>query len=162
MRGTVPPMRHAGHAHLIGLVGLALVACGPASPATTDPSTSPTPTAAPSVEIPPGATIVDLQIPEARTSVFQIDGKTVASITVKPGVPYVFRIASPGYWDHNFFIGAAEDLAGQEYSRLHGVHLWSAGERIVVYTFQPSEQVQFACTLAGHYGSMHGDFVIEP
>ena len=116
----------------------------------------------PSVEIPPDATIVDLFVPDRRVSEFQIDGKTVVSITVKPGVPYAFRIANPGSSDHNFFIGVAEDLAGRDYTRLAGVQLWSAGERVFVYTFKPDEKIQFACTLAGHYGPMHGDFIIEP
>jgi hypothetical protein len=30
-----------------------------------------------------------------------------------------------------------------------------------VYTFEAGQQVQWACTLAGHYGQMHGDFIIE-
>jgi len=141
------------------VLALAVFACG--VPSATAPS-SPTPTPAPSVEIPPGATIVDVFVPEDRVSVFQIDGALVASITVKPGVPYAFRVANPGQYDHNFFIGVAEDLAGREYARLQGVHLWSAGERIVVHTFKSGDRIQFACTLAGHYGPMHGDFKIEP
>jgi len=155
-------MRQIDHVVLSVFVALTMAGCSSTAPASTGPSASPTPTPAPSVEIPPGATIVNLVVPEDRVSVFQIDGTVVASITVKAGVPYAFRIANLGQYDHNFFIGVAEDLAGREYSRLHGVHLWSAGERVVVYTFMPGEQIQFACTVAGHYGNMHGDFIIEP
>jgi hypothetical protein len=33
----------------------------------------------------------------------------------------------------------------------------------VVYTFEPNgPPLQFACTLAGHYGRMHADIVVEP
>jgi hypothetical protein len=155
-------MRPIDHIARIVFVAITVAGCSSTAPASTGPSASPTPTPAPSVEIPPDATIVELFVPEDRVSVFQIDGAVVASITVKPGVPYAFKIANPGQWDHNFFIGVAEDLAGREYTRLHGVHLWSAGERVIVYTFKPGEKIQFACTVAGHYGNMHGDFIIEP
>jgi azurin len=66
-----------------------------------------------------------------------------------------------GTVDHNFFIGAAEDLAARRYERLVGEHVWSGGTREVRYTFQPGQTLQFACTLSGHYGPMHGEFVVE-
>ena len=155
-------MRQIDHVVLTVFVALTVAGCSSTAPASTGPSASPTPTPVPSVEIPPGAAMVDLFVPDRRISEFQIDGKTVTSITVKPGVPYAFRISNPGSSDHNFFIGVAEDLAAREYTRLAGVQLWSAGERVFVYTFEPGAQIQFACTLAGHYGPMHGDFIIEP
>ncbi len=155
-------MRRLQRIALSMLVAAVIAACGSAAPASTGPSASPTPTPAPSVDIPPGATIVHLFVPDRRVSEFQIDGRTVASITVKSGVPYAFSVANPGRYDHNFFIGVAEDLAAREYARLDGVQLWSAGERVVVHTFTSGDRLQFACTLAGHYGTMHGDFIVEP
>ena len=144
------------------LAALLVAACGvTAGPSVAAPTATATPPA-PSVSIPPGAVIIDLLIPEKKTSEFQRDGKLVTKIAVKAGVPYVFRVNSPGYWDHNFYIGVAEDLAARQYERLVGAELWYQGVRDVVYTFQAGgPPLQFACTLAGHYGNMHGDFVVE-
>jgi uncharacterized cupredoxin-like copper-binding protein len=147
----------------ISVAALVVVACGvsagPSSVA--EPTATPTPPA-PSVSIPPGAVVIELSIPEKKTSEFQRDGKLVKEIHVKAGVPYVFRVNNPGYWDHNFYIGVAEDLAARQYERLVGTPLFYQGVRDVVYTFQVGgPALQFACTLAGHYGPMHGDFVVE-
>jgi uncharacterized cupredoxin-like copper-binding protein len=147
----------------ISVAALIVAACaatvGPSSVA--EPTASPTPPA-PSVSIPPGAVVLELTIPEKRTSEFQRDGKLVNEIHVEAGVPYVFRVNNPGYWDHNFYIGVAEDLAARQYERLVGTPLFYQGVRDVVYTFQAGgPALQFACTLAGHYGNMHGDFVVE-
>lgn len=156
--------------YLIGWVGvmlatLVIAACaaGPAGPLpSAEPSPSGTPPA-PSVSIPPGAVIIELVVPENKTSEFQRDGKLAKAITVKAGVPYVFRVNSPGYFDHNFYIGVAEDLAARQYERLVGTPAWYQGVRDVVYTFQVGgPALQFACTLAGHYGNMHGDLIVEP
>ena len=115
----------------------------------------------PSVEIPADATLVSLSIPsDKRQAPFQLDGKPVTELQVRAGIPYVFDVAIPGPRQHNFWIGAATDLAAREYDRLTGTHLWSEGSRSVVYTFEPGQQIQWACTLAGHYGLMHGDFVV--
>jgi uncharacterized cupredoxin-like copper-binding protein len=147
----------------ISVAALVVVACGvSAGPSSiAEPTATPTPPA-PSVSIPPGAVVIELFVPEKKTSEFQLDGKLAKAITVKAGVPYVFRVNNPGYWDHNFYIGVAEDLAARQYERLVGTELWYQGVRDVVYTFQAGgPRLQFACTLAGHYGNMHGDFVVE-
>jgi uncharacterized cupredoxin-like copper-binding protein len=144
------------------LASLVVAACGvTAGPSVAVPTVTATPPA-PSVSIPPGAVIIELFVPEKRTSEFQRDGKLAKAVTVKAGVPYVFRVNNPGYWDHNFYIGVAEDLAARQYERLVGTELWYQGVRDVVYTFQAGgPALQCACTLAGHYGNMHGDFVVE-
>jgi len=118
----------------------------------------------PSVEIPPDAIVVELSIPaEKRQAPFQLDGRPIERIDVKADQPYVFRITNAGRRDHNFFIGVEKDLAAREYSRLRGVDLWSGGVREVVYTFKSdAPPLQLACTLAGHYGLMHADIVVEP
>lgn len=159
--------------HLIGdiLVAIALAAglaaCGSgAAPTAIGLTTaSPAVTPVPSVEIPPNATVIDLSIPKdgRGSSGFEADGRRVETITVNSGRPYVFRITNTLSFQHNFFIGVAEDLAAQEYDRLQGVHAFTEGVREVVYTFEPGgPPLQFACTLAGHYGRMHADIVVEP
>jgi uncharacterized cupredoxin-like copper-binding protein len=42
-----------------------------------------------------------------------------------------------------------------------GMPLWSSGTKEMRYTFKDGDKLQFACTLAGHYGTMHGEFVVE-
>ncbi len=153
---------------LIVLAALALgvAACsGTAVPAVPSTNTgSQSATAVPSVEIPPDAIVVELSIPaEKRQAPFQLDGRPIERIDVKADQPYVFRITNAGRRDHNFFIGVEKDLAAREYSRLRGVDLWSGGVREVVYTFKSdAPPLQLACTLAGHYGLMHADIVVEP
>jgi uncharacterized cupredoxin-like copper-binding protein len=106
------------------------------------------------------ANVIELEIPEMATAEFRQGGQRVESIPVVAGEEYVFRVTN-GSFDHNFFIGKAEDLAAREYDRLVGIPLWSSGTKEVRYTFKAGDQLQFACTLAGHYGPMHGDFVVE-
>lgn len=148
-------------------LALGLAACsGAAAPIATGLAVaSPLATPVPSVEIPPNATVVELSIPKdgRGSSGFEADGRRVETITVKSGRPYVFRITNTLSFGHNFFIGAAKDLAAREYDRLHGVEAWAEGVREVVYTFEPGgPPLQFACTIAGHYGLMHADIVVEP
>jgi uncharacterized cupredoxin-like copper-binding protein len=106
------------------------------------------------------ANTIDLTITEARIAEFLRAGKPATELRVKAGQEYVFRITNAKY-DHNFFIGRAEDLAARNYDTLVGTPLWSAGTREVRYTFKKGDALQFACTLSGHYGMMHGDFVVE-
>lgn len=110
----------------------------------------------------PGASanVVELEIPEINVAEFRQGGERIESIAVVAGQEYVFRVTN-GKFDHNFFIGKAEDLAGRQYDRLTGIPLWSSATKEVRYTFKAGDQLQFACTLAGHYGTMHGDFVVE-
>jgi uncharacterized cupredoxin-like copper-binding protein len=106
------------------------------------------------------ANVIELEIPEMRTAEFRQGGQPVESIPVVAGQEYLFRVTNAKY-DHNFFIGKAEDLAARQYDRLVGIPLWSSATKEARYTFKEGDQLQFACTLAGHYGTMHGDFVIE-
>lgn len=119
------------------LLACALAACSPGAP----------------------ANVIELEIPEKRTSEFRQGGQRVESIPVVAGQEYLFRVTN-GSFDHNFYIGVAEDLAARQYDRLVGIPLWTNATKEVRYTFNEGDQLQFACTLAGHYGPMHGDFVV--
>jgi hypothetical protein len=146
-------------AALVVSVGL-FAGCGST---TSTPSESTGSTPIPSVEIPEGATQIVLDVPpDKREGQFLLDGKPITELRVRAGIPYVFDVGNLGPRQHNFWIGAAEDLAAREYDRLTGTHLWSEGRRSIVYSFKAGQKVQWACTLAGHYGLMHGDFVITP
>lgn len=152
--------------HTVSIAALAIAACVLVGCGATGvpPAASADPAAAiPSVEIPADATRIALAVPtDKKEGQFMLDGKPITELEVRAGIPYVFEVENLGQRQHNFWIGAAEDLAGQDYDRLTGTHLWSEGRRSIVYTFEPGEQVQWACTLAGHYGLMHGDFVVTP
>jgi hypothetical protein len=106
-------------------------------------------------------TVIEIDIADRRVSEFQQNGQLITEIRVTAGQPYVFRVKNPFKNDHNFFIGKDADLAAQEYSRLVGIKLWSAGTKEVTYTFKSGDVLQFACTLAGHYSPMHGDFIVD-
>ena len=41
---------------------------------------------------------------------------------------------------------------------LPGIPTFASGTQELTYTFETTDPLQFACTLPGHYGSMHGDF----
>lgn len=147
---TSPPRASSIRASLLTLVAassLLLAACAAGSPSAT--STGPEPS------------VIELTITEQRIGRFLRDGQEVTSIRVTAGQEYVFRVTA-GKYDHSFFIGRAEDLAARQYERLVGAPLWSNGVREVSHTFATGDTVQFACPLSGHYGLMHGDFIVEP
>lgn len=106
-------------------------------------------------------TVIEIDMTDKRIAQFLQNGKVITEIRVKAGQPYVFRVKNPFNNDHNFFIGQKADLAAQEYSRLVGIRLWSSGTKEVTYTFKSGDVLQFACTLAGHYSPMHGDFIVD-
>jgi hypothetical protein len=140
--------------------GWLVAGCGATTGA---PSQGTAATAGPSVEIPAGAIRISLAVPQdKREGQFLFDGRPITELEVRAGIPYVFEVANLGPRQHNFWIGTAKDLAARSYDRLTGTHLWSEGSRSVVYTFTSGRKVQWACTLAGHYGRMHGDFLITP
>jgi len=141
------------------VAALIVAACGAALPAAT-----PAPTVektVPPVSIPPGAVVIELDIPPNNVSEFHQNGVLVTELHVLAGKPYVIRVNNPSNFDHNFYIGGAKDLAAREYGRLVGIKLWSNGTRELVHTFKAGELIQFACTLAGHYGNMHADIVVD-
>lgn len=165
--GSSPVARRVAPVAIVLATALAACSVGPGVADTGAATASPAGTPIPSVEIPPNATVIELSIPTGGSgrgsSGFDADGRRVESITVKAGRPYVFRITNTLRFEHNFFIGVAEDLAAREYDRLTGVHAWAEGVREVVYTFEPNgPPLQFACTLAGHYARMQADIVVEP
>jgi hypothetical protein len=144
----------------LGIAVGMIAGCSAATSGSSDGSADAT--AIPSVEIPADATRIALSVPsDKKEGPFRLDGKPINELRVRAGIPYVFDVDNPGTRQHNFWIGVAKDLAGQAYDRLTGTHLWSEGRRSIVYTFDAGQKVQWACTLAGHYGQMHGDFIVE-
>jgi hypothetical protein len=62
-------------------------------------------------------------------------------------------------FDHDFFIGPPDKLSGNNTEGLQGIGAFSSGTQELTFTI-PSEvsNLEFACTLPGHYPSMHGTF----
>lgn len=90
-------------------------------------------------------------------------GTQISSIGVVQGETIEFRIINETQIPHNFHIGSATELstAPQE-NDLPGVATFTGSTQTFTYTFDnPPDQPQFACTVLGHYQTMHGDFVIQ-
>ncbi|HUR17079.1 MAG TPA: hypothetical protein VMZ33_07320, partial [Candidatus Limnocylindrales bacterium] len=61
--------------------------------------------------------------------------------------------------EHNFHIAGAEELStAPKENGLPGTPTFKEGTQEVSYTFESDAELQFACTVEGHYPSMHGDF----
>jgi uncharacterized cupredoxin-like copper-binding protein len=96
----------------------------------------------------------DLQIKQA--------GQKVTQLQVKAGQAYTFRITNNANFAHDFYIGTAQDLQSSNTQNLKGVPQFTSGTKEFQYTFPASGPLQFACTVPGHYTTMHGDFSIQP
>lgn len=104
--------------------------------------------------------VIELHAAKLRLT---MNGQPAETVTVKAGEPYTFRLAIDEERDHNLYIGAADDLSHQRVDKLIGIPLFrGAGTKEFTITFEAGQAVQFACTLAGHYGTMHGDIIITP
>jgi hypothetical protein len=79
---------------------------------------------------------------------------------VAPGETIQFDVTNSAGFDHNFYIGSADVLESNATAGLPGVAVYTTGTQSFTWT-APSDLagLQFACTLIGHYQSMHGDFV---
>lgn len=100
-----------------------------------------------------------------ETAALQItdpSGTQVSSITVKAGETITFEVENVAGYDHNFYVGAKDDLASNNVANLTGIPAFASGTQTYTWTVPASGSFQFACTLAGHYQTMHGDFVIQP
>jgi mono/diheme cytochrome c family protein/uncharacterized cupredoxin-like copper-binding protein len=90
-------------------------------------------------------------------------GAQLSQIAVVQGETVVFHVINDAGFNHNFHIGAATDLStATENTDLPGVAPFPSGEQDFTWTVDNlPDQPQFACTLAGHYTTMHGDFVLQ-
>ena len=80
-----------------------------------------------------------------------------------PGETIEFVIDNTAGFDHNFWIGTPEELAGSFAETDVGIPTWASGVESVVWTVpeEGAEVLQFACTVPGHYTPMHGNFQIQ-
>ena len=86
------------------------------------------------------------------------------SIAVKAGETVQFEVTNTANFSHNFFIGPEEELSTTtgDIPGGTGISEFTEGTQTVTWTVPADGSgLQFACTVPGHYGSMHGDFVIQ-
>ncbi len=89
-------------------------------------------------------------------------GAQVSSITVKAGEVVSFQVTNTAGFDHNFYIGTADQLQAGNPAAVQGIATFSSGTKDYTWTVPASGSLQFACIIPGHYATMHGDLVIVP
>jgi uncharacterized cupredoxin-like copper-binding protein len=145
---------------------------GPSPVATAAPSLAPTATtpagtsaipgspAATAATSPSAGQVIKLEL----TGILSItqDGEQVTELTVKEGETVHFVIDNTAGFTHNFHIGTADQLS-QNLPGLPGIPDWTDGVQEFDYPVTAETAgLQFACTVPGHYGPMHGTFKVVP
>jgi uncharacterized cupredoxin-like copper-binding protein len=114
----------------------------------------------------PGATGASgeaIDLVQTASLQIQQDGQPVTSLTVQQGQTYVFRVTNEAGLAHNFYIGPPDRLAANDVSGLPGIPDFPEGTQELEYTVtEETATLEFACTVPGHYPSMHGTFTVEP
>lgn len=87
-------------------------------------------------------------------------GNQVTQLEVVEGETIQFEIDNIAGFDHNFWIGTKEELEVPNATTEVGIPTWQSGVQTVTWT-AGGEGLQFACTVPGHYTTMHGDIVIS-
>jgi uncharacterized cupredoxin-like copper-binding protein len=142
----------------------------PASAAASQPAGSPgqsQPAGSPGQSQPAGspgqgaARTIELDL----TNTLQItqNGSQVTELDVHAGETIHFVINNTAGFDHDFFIGTADQLSQGTTSGLPGVPPFQSGSQKFDYEVTAdTDGLQFACTVPGHYQSMHGSFKVVP
>ncbi len=127
----------------------------------------PTPSAGPTAMPTGPAGTPDASAGSARTieldltSSLQIqqDGSQVTELEVREGETIRFVIDNTAGFAHNFLIGPADQLAAGTVNGLPGLDVWDSGVREFTYEVTAETGgLEFACTVPGHYQTMHGTF----
>jgi mono/diheme cytochrome c family protein len=86
----------------------------------------------------------------------------IAQISVVQGETIEFHVVNNSPIGHNFHIGGATELStAPEHTDLPGLDTFDGATETFTYTVDSlPDQPQFACTVPGHYGTMHGDLVV--
>lgn len=105
-----------------------------------------------------------IQVVETRMlTITDAGGNALSAIPVKAGETVRFEVTNEAGFDHNFFIGEPESLKANETNDLPGVPTFQEGTKS--FTWEVGEEatgLQFACTVQGHYDSMHGEIAVQP
>ncbi len=87
-------------------------------------------------------------------------GAIVTSIEAVAGETLQFEVDNVAGFDHNFWIGTPDQLQVPNGTTDTGIPTWTSGVQTVTWT-ATGDGMQFACTVPGHYTSMHADIVIS-
>jgi mono/diheme cytochrome c family protein len=91
-------------------------------------------------------------------------GQPLTALSIVPGETIEFHVVNDAAFPHNFKIGSATDLsAAPDPNPLPGVEDFTSANspQTFTYTFDTiPDQPQFACTVPGHYQTMHVDLVV--
>jgi mono/diheme cytochrome c family protein/uncharacterized cupredoxin-like copper-binding protein len=119
----------------------------------------------------PGTATAPREIPldlTASLSITDPDGATVSSIPVKAGETVEFKVTNSAAFVHSFYVGLGSVLSKASGNIPGGTGLEEFTGPDVTKTFTwtvpttDTADLQFACTVPGHYGPMHGIFVVQP
>ena len=135
-------------------------ACWSAPSATSGTSATAQPIASPGTADNPR--VIEIQATDQIRFVDPQTGQQLTSLSAVQGETVEFHIINDSQVPHNFHIGSAADLqSAPEHNDLPGVDTFSQATQTFTYTFDsPTDQPQFACTVPGHYSTMHGDILI--
>jgi len=104
---------------------------------------------------------------EATSDLQWIDPTTkqkIQSIAVLQGETVEFHVTNPSTLAHNFHLGQSDQLAAApQENDLPGVDLPAGSTQDVTLTVNQLAAVspQFACTVPGHYTTMHADILVQ-
>ncbi|MDP8905817.1 MAG: plastocyanin/azurin family copper-binding protein [Chloroflexota bacterium] len=137
---------------------------GPTPGQSPSPGASPPPGASPGTSPTPGGSPSDNLIDIEETADLRIlrDGEQLTELQLAVGEEYTFRVTNTAGFPHNFYLGPPERLAVNDVQGLPGVPDFNSGTQEFTWTATAeAEGWQFACTVPGHYGPMHGEIVLE-
>jgi mono/diheme cytochrome c family protein/uncharacterized cupredoxin-like copper-binding protein len=90
------------------------------------------------------------------------DGVKLEGIAIVEGETIQFEVVNTAGFEHNFYIGEEEELMAPNGSTAVGIAPWPEGPQTLTWTADTDGvSLQFACTIPGHYQTMHGDIVIQ-
>jgi mono/diheme cytochrome c family protein/uncharacterized cupredoxin-like copper-binding protein len=91
------------------------------------------------------------------------EGQQLSAIDVVAGETVKFTVANEAGFEHDFYVGTAEALEANRTGELEGIPNFTEGTKEFTWTVptDTGAQLEFACTIAGHYGSMHGAIRIQ-
>ena len=134
---------------------------------------SPAPLATPAADATPASALPSasaagqagktIALDENATLQITQDGQPATDLTVKEGETIHFVISNSAGFDHDFYIGTADQLSQGQVDGLPGVPTFASGTQEFDYTVTAATAgLEFGCTVPGHYQLMHGTFTVEP
>lgn len=162
---------------LLGAATLLLAACSSSATTSTwtfmppQPTGSPGPSSAASpAPVSPGGSPnasggagQTITLEETSSLTITQNGQAVSNLVVHPGETITFQVTNSAGFPHDFYIGTPDQLTNNQTSGLPGIDQFSSGTQTFTYTVTAdTANLQFGCSLPGHYQTMHGTFTVQP